>query len=781
MGIPALAIAASALFTCSCVDVRAEGENDSANAALLENAKKNLPQLRQESLATLEQSRKNDPQQFKAIANSVGTKAFEYLQQNLRPIDMSRVRNTGYAVYNMDIWRFPGVAGNLHGLALGYNLPECPLAGKPEALAKAVEAFEWLLNIAEAKGSCESPDPNTDRFAYVQYWDAFVLMSPALPEALRDRFAKFLLKAADYQVSTFGPRKFPWGGGYPNMDAAYTLIMEQASRLFGKPEYGAEVDHRIEMLQKRIYQSTWEYLADWNPQAGYTSFTLGLVGRLYQLSSKPSVLKQIQQHATFYTYHIEPSGYMEYAMTPAIKHDWALANPYVPNAMPLELVNRYASTPALRTQVEKMRQAVPNPTAQLMLYWLSDNSGPKAPLPTDFVRQTPDFAGFQARITKNGGTFTAYGTGKKIAVDTRVTALVSAQAPENNAGLAGVFLEVIHNGMSYFLGSMKPEVALKTDARSAMLTVTEDRHAMGPLCHPLMMGNHHDDIKNWKYGCWEGGSPDSPPVETKEQWAWAADRLTGDLTVTAKAETALDGLKITLPVILRTIDETKPITNGQAYRFGDLCFSVQTADKQWNVPNTTNFFDFRADVPAGSYTVTLISGAPDFPTDPFDVLVNGKKAADGVQAPKGTFTERTFKAESKDGAICLSFLPLKGGNHWKISTIAITSADGKYSKKFVIGANAQPGVTPLHGADVYNAKSGYGWSHNLANGERHNPSAAPALAELISAPSERNIVLDYAKARTWQKGDTTQVHIVVGMGGSLDSWLAEATNKKPGK
>lgn len=785
--LPAFAIAATALLATPCLNhAQAEGETaatatpaNTANTALLETAKKNLPKLQAELLATLEQSRKNDPQQYKTIVVAAGDRALNSINHSLKPVDMSNVRGAPYATYNKDIWRFRSVAGDVHALALAYNSSDSPLAGKPEVAAKAAEAFEWALTVVTPKGTCDAPDSNIDRFAFVQNWDAFVLMSPTLPEDLKERFLNYLLTAADFQLSTYATRAYPMCGGYPNMDAAFTLVMEQAYRLFEKPEYNAQVDRMIAMLQQCIHESTWDYIIGWNPQANYTQVTLAFVGRLYQLSGKETALKQIKQHVTYYTYHLEPNGLIEYVQTPFIKHDWN-QTPYGMAASPLELVNRYAPSPVLRGEIAKMRETGHSTSDHLALYWLSDISGEKAPQPTDFVRQTADFDGFQARVTRDGNTLSAYGTGKKIAVDARVGAMVSSKSGKDDAGLAGVFIELFQNGMSYYVGDMKPEVDLKADAKSATLTVTQARHAMGPKSRPLILGNHLEDIKNWKYGCWEGGSPTTPPVQTKEQWTWANGRLTGDITATAQAQTTLDGIKISFPVIQNSLTESKQIPNGQAYRFGNLCFSFQSPDTQWKHPETKEIFDFRADVPPGKYTVTMASGAENAATDPFDVLANGKLVAEGVQAKQGAFAERSFTVDAKKGAILLRFVPRTGGNHWKLGALSITSADGKISKKFAVGQKDKApaeGVLRIAGADLYTPERGYGWASDHTGGERHYNWVSGPAADFITSPgSEAKIVMECAKT-AWEKGDATQAHIVIGMGNSLDSWLASGSPK----
>jgi len=776
-----LIAAASFLFAFPSAE-NAKGEEGVNEALYLANAGKNLPLLRQELLKSLDDSRQCDPVLFANVVKDVATAGAASINDNLKPIEMSGVRKASYATYNMDIWRFRALSANLHQLALAYTLPESPLAGSPEIAAKAAAGFEWVLNVVTPQGTCNAPDTNIDRFAYVECWDAFVLFAPALSEDLQNRFLKHLLAAADYQLTTYGRRAFPFGGGYPNMDAAYLLVMEQGTRLFGKEAYTADVDLRVRQLQDRIAGSTWEYLAGWNPQANYTLVTLKFIGRFYQLSKNPEALKQIQGHADYYTYYIEPNGLLDYGMTPFIKHDWVQV-PYNACGPALEMVNRYAPTPTLQNEVNRMREVVKTKSDASYLYFLSKDSGKQAAPPAAFVRSAPEIVGFQARTLENGSTLTAYGTGKKIAVDTRVSAMVSGKGGKGDAILAGVFLELIQGNTSYYLGEMAPQVDLQTTDTSASLAVVQGRRMMGPNSKPLVQGNHHDDIKNWKFDCWKGGSPSGPPIETKENWTWKKDRLTGVITLTAQEETKLDGAKITLPFLLASLNETALLPHGRAFRVGNMCIAVQGRDDQWAYPKEENPFDFRADVPPGEYVVTMTSGAANVRTDPFDVFANGKKVADSVTAESGTSAECTFKTTDNKGAILLQFQPRTGGNHWKVGALTITSADGKsYAKKFAVGGQDQPsapGVQRIAGADVYTPERGYGWSRDLTNNERHLTSGSGAIADFITSSRDAaRLVFSLGKQESWAKGKTAQFQITIGVGDSLASWLAAGAEGK---
>ncbi len=755
----------------------AAANDEAGEAVLLQNARENLPKLRQEVLQTLDQSRQNDPKIFQSVVQENAAKISSFLNADLQPIDMSRVDGAPYATFNTDIWQYREVSQKLNGLALAYAIPESPLAGKPELVAKAVQGFEWLLSITSPEGTCRAPDTNIDRFAYVAYWDAFVLLAPNLPQDLRERFLKMMLATADYQLKTFGVRSFPWGKGYPNMDAAYMLVMEEAFRLYGSPVYTADLDLRLKLLQDRQVGATWEYLAGWNPQATYTLVTLEFVGRLYQLSGNPVALKQLQAHADYYKYHIEPNGLLDYGMTPFIKHDWSL-QPFAMAAPVLDLVNCYNPTPVLQDEVDRVREAAVQNASLFgdprMLYWISRDSGQREAAPSSFIRTAPEIAGFQGRKTNTSGTLTVYGTGKEIASDTRISAFVSDVAGKESAILLGSFLELIQNGASYYLGDMHPTVDLQVSDTSAVLNVTQKRHMMGPLSKPLVMGDHHADMKNWTFDCWKGGSPDGPPIETDEKWIWNGDSLAGTVTLTALEETKLDGVEFSLPIALAPVVESKLLPGGGAARYGKLCVVVQGDSDRWTCLHQDPPFDFRADVPSGDYVVTLSSGDADFPTDPFDVLANGEKVAASVTAPAGRLTERSFPVTVSDGAILLKFVPQHEGSHWKVVSLSIASANQTFHEAFALGHDGEPaaaGITRITGADVYTPERGYGWSRNLSAQERHHTGAG-GPNDLITTPSLPTMLsLRLDTPEKWEKGKSTSLRIVVGMGTALDSWM----------
>lgn len=575
---------------------------------VLAAAGENLSSIRSATISLLEDSYRNNPGMFKLrLEHQVLGRARSFLHDKLAPVDMSRVVGAPYSSFNRDIWRYARVAENLFTVAIAYAAPQSPEAGNTDLSRKAAEGFEWILSHANGKGDCQAPDKNINRFHYVPAWEAFVLLAPALPDELRQRVLLHLFHAARHQLETYQS----WNGGYPNMDSAHLLILQQAGRLFGYKPFLSGLEQGLHRLESCFSGSTWDYVKGWSPQAIYTAVTLRHVGRLYQLDRNPSALRQLTAHADYFKYFVEPNGVMDFGMAPFIKHAWGTTSRNTSFIAGIEVVQRYAPTSLLWQFIDRIHadlEANPGLFSGMSdpypLYWLAPRATTgepsEAPLGS-FLRAAPEFAGFQARATDSSGvTLTFYANGNAQAADTRVSAVLSPPEaspgsprntnPDNNdILLAGALLEVIQDGVSYFLGDLAPDIKKSITHDSAILEASQRRHAMGPTAWPMIVGNEWKDnaIKHWNASPWKGGSQRTPPVETYEKWVWRDGVLHGEIAFTALEEANIDEVRFSLvPVLPRIVEEKLSPPGGHAMRTGALCIVVFPSAGNWRTSDS---------------------------------------------------------------------------------------------------------------------------------------------------------------------------------------------------
>jgi hypothetical protein len=747
---------------------------DAALAASLKSA----ASMRQNTLAVFEASRKGASEPFRLVFESVAARAKAFFEAPLRPVDMATVVGRPYGSYNMDVWRLRTVSEELQTLALCLSIPGNAFYGKPEALAKADAGFQFLAEHFGPEGSTRAPDGNIDRFIFGPLYESFVLLEDRLRPETRRRIAEVMVSGAYFQMQGFGRR--PDKGTYPNMDAAYLFIMQAAGMLFGEKDFIAEADATLGYLGNCMKGGTYEYIQKWNPDPRYTKVVLEFVGRYWQLSGSAEAKRQIAVHRDYLVHYMEPGGTMDYGMSPFIKHDWTLS-PYGAIGHALELVHRVAPDPVLQTQVNRMRALGMAKPAMLsspyLLYWLSADLGKAAPAPASFLRESAEIEGMQLRTSGPLGTLTCYLTGKAISVDTRVSAIFTPQANLDKAtALAGIYLELMKDLANYHLGDMEPVLSRRVEKDRLSLTVTQRRHTLGPKVEPLPYGGHMNTIKDWKYSCWKGGSPDSPPILTTE--AWALDRktgfMTGEITVTAESSTTMDEVRLRSFLLPKDLSESKLDARSIRLRADGLCLEIAALEGAWSPRVDKTPYHFRIDVPDGAYTVSLTAGDGHFPTEPFGVVINDREQAETVRAEKGAFCVKSFPVEVKEGAIRLAFMP-QGGDHWKVSALVFEAKNGKFRRAFDVGSSfsaVASGYEKLSGEAVYGPKTGYGWFRDLKAQERDRGLSDALTTDPITCPDglETRVSFTDGGARAWKKGDKYRARVTVGMAGSLEDF-----------
>jgi hypothetical protein len=555
-----------------------------------------LVQLRDHTRALFTTSAQRAPEAFKIVINQLANRA-NRLSSPLPVIDMSRVR-VSYGTYDRKIWLVRETAMDLQAAAIAWSVPESPSHWSQELLADAEKTFDWVISHFTDEGTTGAPDSNIDRFIYVPLWESFILFGPDLPADQRARLAAFFTTAAQYQQRVYpeSPEKAsqPGGlhtGGYPNMDASYLLIQTEAASLTGEREFSDESKKWIALLGQSIHGSTWDYVKNWNAAPGYTQIVLDCIGRYYQLTHDPEALRQIGLNADYYAHYIEPSGLMDFGMTPFIKHDWGgqYADPYSACFTGLELVNAVAGTPQTAYLVQQERAALASQSevrnAQSLPYWLGPTNGAVAP-PASFVRAAPEIDGWQARSTTGNGTITFYATGRIIAADTRVSAMAT---PAQGSGLkptalAGVIVEAVTEGTSYYIGDMTPQVEVAVPAGGdPTLKISERRHALGAEgAGPLPLGGANGTVRYWKSDPWKGGIPGGLPITVTQSWTTHNGRLEGDISVKATADCTLDEVRLSVVPTQAATEATSPTPKEILARVEGLCLHLTSVDGAWN-------------------------------------------------------------------------------------------------------------------------------------------------------------------------------------------------------
>lgn len=765
---------------------------DPLEDASIQTAVSRLPQLHAQTIRLLEESQKNNPEVYNTVLDSIIKNAQTLMKESLIPVDMSRVINAPYASFNRDIWRYRSLAENLFAAALAYTAPGSPEQGNRELLQKAIATFEWLLAHANEYGDCQAPDPNINRFHYVPAWEALVLLEDKLPANLRQRFLRHLLRAARFQIEDYGAVR---NGSYPNMDSAYALIMQQAGSLFDRNEFTDQVNLWIERLGSCMVGTAWDYSRGWNHQPSYTNVTLNYAGRLYQLSGSAALLSQIAAHADHFKYFLEQNGIMDFGMGPFFKHAW-MPYPWSATSSSLELTHRYAPTAQMQLMVDHTHEAIVRTPWILytpyILYWVAPDTGERAQVPANFVRPAPEIRGFQARHSNDAGTITAYANGTERPTDTRVSAILSTPDNADNTLLAGVLVEIIKDGSSWFIGDRAPQVNVSVEAPEqttessqahAALKVSQYRHNLGARAEPMIIGNEWTSgaIKRWEFDVWRGGNPESLPIRTDETWSWLGDRMEGRIVFDVLEDIKVDALRVSLAIFNTPgTQELIEFPRGVAVRTGRFCFMVEALAGDWEVPapGTAEDFDWRVDVPPGEYVVTIVSGDRDHVTDPFDIKANGSIAKRGISAPKGEAATETFKVNAADGSIRLNFLPQQTGNHWKVNSLRIASAGAvpAYERTFNVGKEGD-----LGGGNLYTPASGFGWKVNMMSQMRERGGNTPVSTLLTSPVRIAQAVFTDTNAgeQLWKQGKRSELKIIFGIGDSLAQWLAE-NNSSPG-
>lgn len=133
-----------------------------------------------------------------------------------------------------------------------------------ELLIQAVRQIEYLLEAGEDgrwwwPDSGRQGDPNMDRFTLAPLLQSLLELKRAglLPQEKLTAWLDQVRPAVDFQFREYGQRTdFDWStrlaGSYPNMDAAYVLIMGVAAELFDQPDYKGSAEAMLEKIAYNI-------------------------------------------------------------------------------------------------------------------------------------------------------------------------------------------------------------------------------------------------------------------------------------------------------------------------------------------------------------------------------------------------------------------------------------------------------------------------------------------------------------------------------------------------
>jgi len=237
-----------------------------------------------------------------------------------------------------DAWSFRSFGDTLFALVWSISRPGSPLRHHPMALVNALNLLDTIAHqhtegdFNVDRTAVHGRDPNINRFCLAPALDAWNELEQAypglLPEPWREDLDAGFKRLVDYQVAEYGTArlarrpdiKHP---AYPNMDVHYVLIMELAYRRWKLPQYAAERDAFLRILESAVYpDGAFTYTHTQNECFVYHGLTVAYLARYWLLSRDARALELLRKTIPYYPYTVEPAGMPEYYTDPCWKHYW---------------------------------------------------------------------------------------------------------------------------------------------------------------------------------------------------------------------------------------------------------------------------------------------------------------------------------------------------------------------------------------------------------------------------------------------------------------------------
>lgn len=429
-------------------------------------------------------------------------------------------------------------------LAYAWSSPQATGFHKKHVWQQMEQLLDRVLdNARNGRWWREQPgtgDANINRFTLLPLMELFLRVGNCLAPALKEKILKVIGKAVAEQLKDYHQAKTRLRGEYPNMDAYFMLLMEEAARILDCAEYHAIALEYLGYLEACLLPGGgFIYHRGTNECEDYHQINVMILTRLWELTQASKVLELLRKTLPYYPNAVEPSGVVEYFTDPFWKHYWSSASPCALDVL-ATLFPDTAEGGEHRCLANIIRNSMADISVHMMMHliWVIDYWRPEegAKIRDPWLRYDASIRGPRGRF----GTFSWAGT-TGIYQDTFVGAMIT-KSRDKIAALQAVGVEVImpqpamadnavHNRLI-----PKKHVAGRRMARAAYVTghdylrriiVTEESAFMG-VCSPLFSGAV----------AWEDFIPGSG-WQTRQIWMLNRERLIGLIVIEQSHENAV--------------------------------------------------------------------------------------------------------------------------------------------------------------------------------------------------------------------------------------------------
>lgn len=393
-----------------------------------------------------------------------------------------------------DTWRIRTVAQDALVRTWGLTDPQSNVEGLArQVLHDQVQGqIEYILGQAKDgrwwwEGSGRVGDPNVDRFVLHALVDALYRLRKAglYPERMDD-WLRQTRKALEFQLREYGQRTDrDWStvaaGHYPNMDAAYTLIMGIAGELYDDPRYTESAREFMRALEESLLpDGGFNYISVSNEVYQYHEIVVKWVARYFQVTGDPLAEEVLARTANYYPLYLAPPGIPERTSHVWWKHSGPLtASPAGP-----EIVASFANDGRNKWLAQRLlSNLTPYDAYYAVDFWRPDIE-PVAPADR-YVLYDGNISGVRGRF----GDFSWVGTlgvsqdafaGAVIADRTMVPASIDSSlllvTPEVGLGLSGPLM----NRAAYISGLSYPKSLVIADQFAALSVTYRPRRPANP-------------------------------------------------------------------------------------------------------------------------------------------------------------------------------------------------------------------------------------------------------------------------------------------------------------
>lgn len=513
-------------------------------------------------------------------------------------------------------WKYPRLAGMALTLAHGWASPLSRHCRSRAAWNHMETILSKVLNDgAEGKWWREETgtgDDNINRFTLLPLMELFLRVGKQLTPDFRRRCLDVIEKAIDEQIDSYHRRENRHRGRYPNMDAYFMLIMEEAGRILARGSCFSLAVEYLNYLEVCLFDGGgFMYSRDKNECEPYHRIVVMILVRFWELTRSRKVLDILEKTLPYYPNAVEPSGVAEGFTDPFHKHYWHPADP-----CPLDvLATLFPDAPEagahrfVANQLHALRKDNDQNSGMFAVwaadYWRSEKGTPP---PDELIRHDASVRGPRGRI----GTFSwAATTGA--CVDTFVGAM-AAESPEKLSSVQAVGAEVVLNRS---VGWKDPNSPLKGRRFDRALYVSDREYrsrliitkdwacvGVGSFLFPGMI--HCDD--SVPHGGWE----------TRQAWFLGRDRLVGLVAIEVGTDNA-ERIQAARVYVRLGGNARDVVERDGVHRRGDL--SVRLVQHNFAQCSVEPGYAFYLDAEPTSSEIILSSPPTADPSEPFMALI----------------------------------------------------------------------------------------------------------------------------------------------------------------